>query len=109
MIDLKSSQKIQSTFFTIFLIGIIGRIIVKSEFKMKLSVKMNVSIVTGHTLSTDLKISPKLITRNCHLSKYFYKIPLNYTYCDFIYCLNTVLHKYIIIKSVYMNFKFFYC
>ena len=34
--------------------------------------------------STDLKIAPKLITRNCHLRNYFYKIPLNFTSCDFI-------------------------
>ena len=60
---------------------------------------MSITIVAAHCYSTDLKMSPNLITRNRHLSKYFYKIPVNYTYCDFTYCLTTVLlgkyhHKY---------------
>ena len=69
MIDLLIFRKIQSRFSTVFLIRIVGRIIVKSEFKMNFSVKMLDTIVTGNSHSTDLKIALKLITRNCHLKK----------------------------------------
>ena len=48
-------------------------------------VETSVTIVT-------IKISPKLITRNCNFSKYFYNISLNYSYSDFIQCPNTVSH-----------------
>ena len=53
----------------------------KSEFKMIFSVKISVSIATRHTHSTDLKISPKRITRNYNLSKYCYKVQFNFTFC----------------------------
>ena len=59
---------------------------------MNFSVKINVGIKTRHTHSADLKVGPKLIARNYHLRKYIYKISQNYTYGDFIYCPNTVLH-----------------
>ena len=65
---------------------------------MNLSMKMSVSIATERTHSIDLKIELKLITQNSHLSKYFNKIPLNYSYYGFKYCPNTglceIYHEY---------------
>ena len=49
MIDLQIFKKIQFTFSPVFLIRMIGRIIVESEFKMNFSVKMLVTIATAHT------------------------------------------------------------
>ena len=92
-------RKNNSIFSSVFLTRTIGRIIVKSEFKINSSIKMSVSIVTGHLHSADFKIAPKRTTRNCHLNQYFYKIHVNYNYCDIVYCPNMVLqgiyhHKY---------------
>ena len=44
-------KKIQSTFYTVFLIRMIGRIVDKSECKMNFSVKMLVTTPTGHSNS----------------------------------------------------------
>ena len=81
--DFVNYIKIQSTFSTVVLTHTISRIIVKSELRMNFSVKMNVTIATAHPHGTNLKIIPKFITKNCHLSKYLYKIILNYNCCDF--------------------------
>ena len=64
---------------------------------------MSLSVATGHKHCMDLKNLPKLITRNCHFSKYIDKTFLIYTNCDIIYCSNTVVHGDIII-AVFMNF-----
>ena len=64
----------------------------KSEFKMNFSVKLSVYDVI------------KIANLNCHLSKYYYKIPLNYTHCDFIYCPTTVLYG--IYHNKYRVFEF---
>ena len=65
-------RKIQSTFSTVFLIRIIG----KKNGEIRIYVELFRQDAryhsNKHTLSTDLKISPKLITRNCHLRKYFF-------------------------------------
>ena len=76
-------RKIQSTFSTVLLIRIVGG---KSWNPNPTRIfgfqthKIPVSMATENAHSTNLKIALKLITRNCNLSKYFYKTQLNYTY-----------------------------
>ena len=72
-------RKKKFKFSTVFLTRINGRISEKSEFKMNFLIKIRVAIES-------------VFTRNFYFRKYFYKIQLNFTYCDFIQCLNTVLH-----------------
>ena len=70
--DLPEKSRFFLAFFKVFLTRVICGIIVKSELMMNFSFKMSVTIATVHKHSADLKIVPKLLTRNCHLSKYFF-------------------------------------
>ena len=82
-------RKIHTTFFTVYLPQSIGRIFTQSEFKIHFSALQR-QLPWQHC--TPPKIGPELITRKWHLSRYFYKITLNYTYSDLIYCQTTVSH-----------------
>ena len=82
-------RKIHAIYYTVFLTHSIGRIIIQSEFKIHFV--LSKASCHDNTFPPP-KISPELNTRNCHLRTCFYKITLNYTYCDFIYCQTTVLH-----------------
>ena len=78
----------------------------KSKFNINFSVKISVSIVTGHTHSTNLKNFAK--TNYKLVTNVFYKIQLNYAYCDFIYCPATVLHGIYHNKYRLYEFKTFH-
>ena len=67
-----------------FLTRIIGRIIVQSEFTIKfLAFQHTRYKVPGKPHMNRNKKGRERITKNCHLSKYFCKIELNFAYGNY--------------------------
>ena len=73
--------KIQSTFSTVFSTHAIGRIIMQSEFMIKILAPQHVLPWKHYTAP---KTAKKRITKKNHLSKFFDKIQFNLTYCNLI-------------------------
>ena len=102
-------RNIQSAFFTLFLILIIGGIIVQSNNHVRWIFRSRWAFPLQLGIRTVLikKIIIIIITRNYNLSKYIYKIPLNNIYWDLIYCPNTVLHEIYHYKCSFYEFQIF--
>ena len=71
-------------------------------------VNLSIAIATAHEHCSELQITPEseeiIISTNI-----FYKIQLNFTYCDFILSLSTVLHGIYHHKHHSYEFQTFLC